>query len=598
MAPLIFVALISLSGCSGQGRYMRWMDRCLTPEEKAAYKPEFWERNVAKAIEVRDRMGWDIPEDIFKHFVLPVQTINRPVDNFRLVYADSLCRRIQGMDMWEAAREINYWCLERAVYGNGDFRSDSPLCTIERGHGTCNELTALYVSALRAAGIPARAANATWTHKKMSHQWTEMWIDGGWHFDCSCEPGEGIDANWLCTGITKVATVPVTVFGQYKGPEPVLSKDSFRTVIDNGARYSPRRLTSVNVVDGTGKPVKDATVEFKIFNCGSLATLYSTKTDRRGSASLATSSGDVVIWACKDGMFGLCKADKEHNTISMNHPLSEGGAAEFTLTTADGPLLPYPKTEEMVRTKERRCAHSDSLREARHALPPSDSLMNIYREEVLRAHLPEEPSGKSGNTVLAILSNDRLEYGVHFAISRILDDGSTEPVRSVYLDSGTYLLTCGTRSIARAIRVKATLVNIPKGASSVSIPLTLPTVADGDLNCLYTLPDTGWIDFGEDPWRMIALLPEYEESRIMSEWLEDINPKKCEKLELYALDAPSPDGVKAMEDMAGALRLSAPFAALADTEGNIWFTVEKWEKDTEWELTSIVNALEKRIQSE
>lgn len=48
---------------------------------------------------------------------------------------------------------------------------------------SCTGLSILLVDALRAVGIPARfAGTAAWHDDRGNHSWTEVWIDGEWHF--------------------------------------------------------------------------------------------------------------------------------------------------------------------------------------------------------------------------------------------------------------------------------------------------------------------------------------------------------------------------------------------------------------------------------
>ena len=110
--------------------YMPWPDL-------AAQPMTYWQANVDKTLEVRDRMGWDVPEREFRHFVLPLRVNNEPLDDFRTLYADTLCARVEGMSIGEAALEINHWCHEMATYQPSDGRTSSPLQTIQRGVGRC-----------------------------------------------------------------------------------------------------------------------------------------------------------------------------------------------------------------------------------------------------------------------------------------------------------------------------------------------------------------------------------------------------------------------------------------------------------------------------
>ncbi len=70
------------------------------------------------ALSTRAETTWgkDIPDDIFLHYVLPVRVNNENLDSFRIVYYDEIMNRIKGIDLKEAALEINHWCHEKVAY--------------------------------------------------------------------------------------------------------------------------------------------------------------------------------------------------------------------------------------------------------------------------------------------------------------------------------------------------------------------------------------------------------------------------------------------------------------------------------------------------
>ena len=116
MKKLLPLLLLCLSACTPkQTDYLQWMYESMPLPDSLNYSREFWESNVAKTLEVREAMGWDIPEREFRHFVLPLRAGNEVLDNFRVDYADTLCRRVKGISIAQAALEINHWCHEQAT---------------------------------------------------------------------------------------------------------------------------------------------------------------------------------------------------------------------------------------------------------------------------------------------------------------------------------------------------------------------------------------------------------------------------------------------------------------------------------------------------
>ena len=106
---LLLAVLLAVACGTRQQEYVDWLYASMPLPDSLQYPRSFWEANVAKTLEVRDRMRWDIPEREFRHFVLPLRVNNETLDDFRIVYADTLCRRVRGMGLAEAALEINHW---------------------------------------------------------------------------------------------------------------------------------------------------------------------------------------------------------------------------------------------------------------------------------------------------------------------------------------------------------------------------------------------------------------------------------------------------------------------------------------------------------
>ncbi|MEI6822823.1 MAG: transglutaminase-like domain-containing protein, partial [Bacteroidota bacterium] len=170
--------------------------------------------------------GKTIPEDIFRHFVLPYRINNENMDTARLVFYKELKERLKGLSMKQAALEVNHWCHERVAYQGCDSRTSAPLSTIKNALGRCGEESTFTVTAMRAAGIPARQCyTPRWAHCDDNHAWVEVWIDGQWHFLGACEPDANLDLGWFAGPSKRAMMVNTTVYGYYKGKEEVLRSD-------------------------------------------------------------------------------------------------------------------------------------------------------------------------------------------------------------------------------------------------------------------------------------------------------------------------------------------------------------------------------------
>ena len=94
---------------------------------------DFLLKNVRWAFQAREAMPWgkDIPEDIFRHFVLPVRGGKENLDTARIVFYKELKERVATCESMEkAALEVNHWCHEHVIYKPTNARTRSPLATM------------------------------------------------------------------------------------------------------------------------------------------------------------------------------------------------------------------------------------------------------------------------------------------------------------------------------------------------------------------------------------------------------------------------------------------------------------------------------------
>ncbi len=142
----------------------------------ADYPGEFHLMNIRASRKAAEEMPWGktIPEDIFRHFVLPVRVNNEQLDSARVVFYEELKNRVKSLSLYDAILEVNHWCHEKAVYTPSDSRTSSPLATVRTAYGRCGEESTLLVAALRSVGIPARQVyTPRWAHTDDNHAWVE-----------------------------------------------------------------------------------------------------------------------------------------------------------------------------------------------------------------------------------------------------------------------------------------------------------------------------------------------------------------------------------------------------------------------------------------
>lgn len=187
----------------------------MTPEEREAltfmyaympigditdYSGDFYLKNIRSSFQARNEMPWgdSIPEDIFRHFVLPVRINNENLDESRMVFFDELKDRVKGLSLYDAVLEVNHWCHEKVIYTPSDGRTSSPLASVKTAYGRCGEESTFTVAALRSVGIPARQVyTPRWAHTDDNHAWVEAWVNGKWYFLGACEPEPVLNLGWF-----------------------------------------------------------------------------------------------------------------------------------------------------------------------------------------------------------------------------------------------------------------------------------------------------------------------------------------------------------------------------------------------------------------
>ena len=344
---------------------MEFLYASMSSADMGDYTGEYFLDNVRMSLRAREELAWGevVPEDLFRHFVLPVRVNNERMDEFRMVYYDSLRMRVEGLSLHDAALEVNHWCHERATYVPSDSRTSSPMATILTAEGRCGEESTFAVSALRAVGIPARQVyTPRWAHTDSNHAWVEVWIDGKWYFMGACEPEPALNVAWFNQPAARAMLMHTRVYGDYHGPEDVIQKSECYTEINVIDNYAPMRNSVVTVVDAEGKAVEGATVEFKISNYGEYTTVVTLPTNAEGKVSLHMGLGDMLIWASYEDSFGFGKLAGETITVKLDK--KEGDIFEFEedMTPPVPGDIPVDLTDEAIAKNKERLAEEDAIR--------------------------------------------------------------------------------------------------------------------------------------------------------------------------------------------------------------------------------------------
>lgn len=340
------------------------------------YSVEFHLQNIRATFEAREQMPWGhrVPELLFKHFVLPLRVNNEALDMSRPVFFNELKERVRGMSMEEAILEVNHWCHEHVTYQPSDSRTLSPLACMKTAIGRCGEESTFTVAALRSIGIPARQVyTPRWAHTDDNHAWVEAWADGKWHFMGACEPEAVLDLGWFNAPASRALLMHTRAFGDYNGPEEVMSRTRNFTEINLIGNYAATASIQVQVLDNANNPVKGAKVEFRIYNYGEFYPAATKYSDSQGKASLTAGMGDMLVWASKDGRYGYRKVSfgKDETievVLNRNNNLIAGPTYETfdIVPPVENAVMPKVTPEQAAENKL-RFAREDSIRKAYEA---------------------------------------------------------------------------------------------------------------------------------------------------------------------------------------------------------------------------------------
>lgn len=334
------------------------------------YSTEFYLQNIHQSFRTQQEMPWgkDVPEMLFRHFVLPVRVNNENMDSSRVVFYRELKERVKGLTMHEAILEVNHWCHQKANYQSSDARTSSPLATVCTAYGRCGEESTLTVAALRAVGIPARQVyTPRWAHTDDNHAWVEAWADGEWHYIGACEPAPELNMGWFDAPAKRVMLLHTKVFGRYNGPEDLMQQTRSYAEINITSNYAPTSKVEVEVVDKNGNPVEGAEVEFGIYNYSEFFPVFSAKTSAQGRAFITAGIGSLSVWVVKDGAMGFDVISVGSNTvhrIMLNFDNNSRFTKNFTVVPPVEAKVERNIPQAIIDATEFRKAQNDSMRNA------------------------------------------------------------------------------------------------------------------------------------------------------------------------------------------------------------------------------------------
>lgn len=333
--------------------------------------PSFYIRQMRAAFATKELFPWadTLPNDVFRHFVLPYRVNNENMDSARMVFQRELYPRIKDMSMAEAALEVNHWCHEKVNYRATDSRTIGPLSAIKTAYGRCGEESTFTVTALRAVGIPARQVyTPRWAHTDDNHAWVEAYVDGRWQYMGACEPKPVLNTAWFDEPVLRAMMVHTKAFGNYHGSEAVIAAHNKYSILHLLNNYVPVRNLEVQVVDKADKAVPNANIAFGLYNYAEFYPLKQMQTDAHGKASLLSGLGTLRVMASD--------AAGHFNTVMVN--LADTGSYRIKLDKNIGesyniPLKHIPPVQKLPKAVPTDQEAANNIR-----LAQEDSIRNAY----------------------------------------------------------------------------------------------------------------------------------------------------------------------------------------------------------------------------
>jgi len=280
----------------------------------AILTPEILSENIEYAMKTKEiPYCKNIPENIFKHFVLPHRISQEPLENWRKQFYEEILPLVQDEENIKiAAIKINLWATEQMTFKQTHGRDQAPLTSIKRGYGRCEEMMILYIAAARAVGIPCRPASVPyWNFTDSNHAWIEIWTPEGWEY--VGEPENSLSKAWFSKPTERATLVTSSAYGYYDSKDNIKQENGV-TLISSIKYYTDFDYCNIYVTDEKGKPVKDANVKIYAASFGGLFAMLSNKTDKDGKITLPLGKSSVYVIASKDKKFGSAL----FNTINSN----------------------------------------------------------------------------------------------------------------------------------------------------------------------------------------------------------------------------------------------------------------------------------------
>lgn len=282
------------------------------------------------------------PDEFVLSYIAKTTVSHEEITNYRKVFAEAgiLDYVTKYPDLAERIRRLTLWTREKMTFVSTSSRTQDPLSILQKSNiGRCGEMQVFYIAALRTAGIPARPAwTPWWAHTDNNHAWTEIFVDGKWHYAESTSPAYFLDSTWFSVSSQK--TLFILARSSFPdSTDDVVSKGKNNNYVNSTRYYQNTREITLNVIDEENKPVKDAKVNICAYNFSMFRPLLTLEADSTGTSKFTVGKGGFMAIAFKDSIYDhvLVHYDAKGLSASYDLVLKERKWEDFDFT------LQYPK---------------------------------------------------------------------------------------------------------------------------------------------------------------------------------------------------------------------------------------------------------------
>lgn len=264
------------------------------------------------------------PDEFVLSYIAKTTVSHEKLTNYRKVFSDLglLDYVIKYPDLEERLRRVTLWTRENMTFVSTSGRTQDPLSVLQKSNiGRCGEMQVFYIAALRTIGIPARPAwTPWWAHTDNNHAWTEMFINGEWHYAENTSPTYNLDDAWFS------ASSQMTLFILARSSFPdstddVVSKGKNNNYVNSTRYYQDTREITLNIFDEENNPVKDANVNICAFNFSMFRPLLTLEADSTGVSKFTVGQGGFLAIAFKDNLFDYVLVPFDENSLSASYDL-------------------------------------------------------------------------------------------------------------------------------------------------------------------------------------------------------------------------------------------------------------------------------------